>query len=239
MSDPTYEQIVDDLAPATEHAAGPAAAQDDDEPTEAYWMLVAAGKMWAEACNYFGNPRDMFRHPFMRARQRAIIADWVRCLEMLVRRIILMVAIKLELAPSKPRSASDKAREPAPRRPFTALRPTLIIMPAVGQRRLRLPIHAPNPISQLRLHTLARRLVAINDAIINAHIYARRTAFSLARIAQRHRDKPHPIIALSPWAIREEKLTSGQAAMYDQIAYAQELCLEQLDLWHERLLEPG
>lgn len=232
MSDLTHQQITDDLPPA--------AAQDDDEPTEAYWMLVEAGKMWAEACNYFGNPRDMFRHPFMRARQRAVIADWVRCLEMLVRRIILMVAIKLELAPSKPRASSANApREARPRRPFTALRPTLIIMPAVGQRRPKLPIHAPNPISQLRLHTLARRLVAINDAIINAHIYARRTAFSLARIAQRHRGKPHPIIALSPWAIREEKRTSGQAVMYDQIAHAQALCLDQLDLWHARMPEPG
>jgi len=30
-------------------AAAPPSITDDDEPTEAYWMLVAAGKIWAEA----------------------------------------------------------------------------------------------------------------------------------------------------------------------------------------------
>lgn len=212
----------------------------DDEPTEAWHMLAAAGKILADAHFYFGDPREMFRHPFMRAPQRRIVADWVRCLEMLVRRIILMVALKLDLAPRSRRTPAGEgaARQTRPRGPFRALRPTLIIMPAVGERRMRLR-HAPNPVSQLRLHTLARRLVAIRDAIVNAHLYTRRTAFSLARIAERHRDKPHPLIALSPWAIREEKLTSGQAATYDQIAQAQGLCLDQLDLWHERLLEPG
>lgn len=230
-----------DLTQASASAAAPPSATDDDEPTEAYWMLVAAGKIWAEACGWFGDPCTMFRHPFMRARQRSIIADWVRCLEMLVRRIILTVALKLELAPPSPRTApapTPNAAQARSRPPFQALRPKLTIMPAVTRGGGSFG-PAENPISQLRLHTLARRLIAINDAIVNAHIYARRTALVLARIAERHRDRPHPLIGLRPWAIREEKLTSGQARMYDEIDHAQALCVEQLDLWHARLLEPG
>ena len=226
-------------------AEQPVTGHDEQEPTEAYRMLVGAGKLWAEACGYFGDPREMFRHPFMRARQRRIVADWVRCLEMLVRRIILMVALKLELTPQGRTNTQQGARNdalPVPANkvvgPFKALRPTLIIMPAIrrGHRRL---VHTTNPIEQLRLHTLARRLIAINDAIINAHLYARRTAFSLAQIAERHRNKPHPLIALSPWLIREEKRTSGQAVMHDQIEHAQAMCNDQLDLWHGRILVPG
>jgi hypothetical protein len=172
-------------------AAAPSSTTNDDEPTEAYWMLVAAGKIWAEACGYFGDPRDMFRHPFMRARQRSIVADWVRCLEMLVRRVILMVALKLELAPRplrKTQAAEPDTKQSKPRTPFQALRPTLTIMPAITRGSGSFG-PAQSPIAQLRLHTLARRLVAINDAIINAHIYARCTALALARIAERHRDK--------------------------------------------------
>jgi len=240
--DPDLDLAPDsDLAKDSAFNAAPPSVVDDDEPTEAYWMLVAAGKIWAEACGYFGDPREMFRHPLMRARQRSIVADWVRSLEMLVRRVILMVALKLEIAPRPPRptpAAEPDTRQAKPHSPFQALRPTLTIMPALTRGRGSFG-PPQSPISQLRLHTLARRLVAINDAIINAHIYARRTAFALARIAERHRNKPHPIIGLRPWAVREEKLTSGQGRMYDEIDHAQGLCLDQLDLWHERLLEPG
>jgi hypothetical protein len=228
-----------DLPAASEApAAPPSSAQDDDEPTEAYWMLVDAGRILADAHFYFGEPREMFRHPFMRARQRRIVADWVRCLEKLVRRIILMIALKLELAPRTSRTEQGAEARKPPRGPFSALRPTLTIMPSAGRRRHRAS-SAPDPVAQVRLHTLARRLIAINDAIVNAHLYARRTAISLAQIAERHRNAPHPLIALSPWAIPEQKLTSGQAAVYDQMERAQGLCLDQLDLWHARLLEPG
>lgn len=211
---------------------------DADTPTEAYWMLVEAGKLWSDTCGYFGSPQEMFRFPFLRARHRAIAADWIRCLEMLVRRIILMIALKLELAPRTSRDSAPRPSARKPRGPFQALRPTLTIMPCVRPGHAKLP-GTPDPVSQHRMHTLARRLTAINHAIINAHLYARRTALSLAQIAERHRDRQHPIISLNPWSIREEKLTSGQATMYDQIERAQASCMEQLDLWHARLLEPG
>lgn len=223
------------LAPATQPIA-----ESEPAPSEAHLLLVEAAQLWSDTCGYFGDPQEMFRHPFMRQRSRSIAQDWIRCLEMLVRRIILIAALKLNLAPPAPRASTGQGGTPKPPRgPFKALRPTLVIVPRVTRRHRHRSVMNPSPISQLRMHTLARRLTAIRDAITNAHLYARRTAFSLAQMARRNGNRPHPLIALKPWLIREEKRTSGQATMYEPIARAQGICEEELELWHARLLEPG
>ncbi len=210
-----------------------------ESPAEAIPALIAqASELWSLTCGYYGLPGELRRRGFHSLNMHSLATDWIRCLELLVRRIILIMALALDLpqrAPAASASGERPARPPAVKKPFHAPRRPFTIMPRVEaprpHRGRRKPPSRPNT------RGLARRLDQLFHAIRYPDPYARRTALALARIAQNPppHDPDHPLIGLQPWLIRPELRSYGESTMYDQIERAQLLAQHCLDQWHARL----
>lgn len=221
----------------------PDQTKPDESPAEAAPALIReASDIWVEICGFFGAPHELYRRAFHYPRSHRLATDWIRCLEILVRRIILIMALALD-PPRRSAGAGATSAHAAPKKPFRPHRPVFTVL---------LPVPDPEPDARERenggvrppirtypTRALARRLDALFQAIRHPEAFARRTASRLAHIATLKREPGRPQIGLRPWWIKPTERTSGQERTYDLIERAQRIAQRGLDAWHARLPELG
>lgn len=217
----------------------PDQTEHNESPAEAAPALIReASDIWVEICGFFGAPHELYRRAFHYPRSHRLATDWIRCLEILVRRIILIMALALD-PPRRSAGAGNTSTCVAPKKPFRPHRPVFTVL---------LPVPDPEPdtrerggvrppIRTYRTRALARRLDALFQAIRYPEAFARRTASRLAHIATLKREPDRPQIGLRPWWIKPSERTSGEERTYDLIERAQRIAQRGLDGWHARLPE--
>jgi len=68
----------------------PDQTEHNESPAEAAPALIReASDIWVEICGFFGAPHELYRRAFHYPRSHRLATDWIRCLEILVRRIAL------------------------------------------------------------------------------------------------------------------------------------------------------
>lgn len=203
-----------------------------------------AAMVWEEASGLFGCSRhlvDWIRmdRPFMR-----MATDWVRHVEMLMKRVVVIVALSLNLPPVRQRASIPLGIETRLRRSHWAQPETWKVsfrMSPVkrGERAWR--PGAPKPQSLLvRTYGLARRLEALRRVISFTERRAVRFARALARRKARlegMNDKP--VLELRKWDFHPYRASKGMFAVREGMAIAHPLEARCLRLWQQDLLAPG
>ena len=164
--------------------------------------------------------------------------DWLRSLETLVRRIVMIAALTLELKPVAAGS-SHAWGEPRFQRTLwhdpTTWKVSFRVLRQARERRdgERRP-KKPRREHDLPSRGLARRIEALRRVLSGGQACAMRLARALARMKKANRTLNAPReLRLRPWSIRWDKRTSGRLAVRDSMDIAQALAQRMIDVWHE------
>lgn len=208
-----------------------------------------AAFIWDAACNLFGCSRTLVNrvrapHDFMRQAR-----DWIGNLELLVRRMLLIMALSLKLAPVRkrkpagPRGHARTASWSTPDSWRVTFRMMRYSKPETDEDMdgaLHEPPPAPVKTYSGRTAPLARRLEALRRAISFHGAYAQRLARRLARIRAKDALANAPrVIRLKPWDFNPWRDTRGMRAIHDGMRLAQPLAERELAIWQPELLQPG
>jgi hypothetical protein len=199
------------------------------------WRLAA--RVWYEVCAIWGDSASLLRG-HIPARDYRRCTDWLRHLEALVRRIVIVAALALELKP-----AADGRRRPwgEPRFQRTLWHdPTTwkvsfrVLRQARERREGEQCPKKPRREHDLPSRGLARRIEALRRVLSGGQAYAKRLARLLARMKTANRTLNAPReFRLRPWSIRWDKRTSGRLAVSDGMDIAQSLARRAIEVWHE------
>jgi hypothetical protein len=215
---------------------------DDETRDTVHGLREAAAGVWSQACQLFGPPDELTRRGFVSGNTHRLMIDWVRSLELLVRRIIIIMALNLQLAPTSSRGASSHSLATRPFAPaVTTFRVTRRASSGGRHADPATHDHPPPALDQpVRVQAMARRMEALRRAIWHSRRYAQRFARHLARIAA-HNDAGGELhlIHVRPWAIHSSRLTSGQFAVNESMITATELARRLTDAFSDRWIEPG
>jgi hypothetical protein len=228
----------------------PPTAEIPADPREALPSLwEQAGETWQAMWLAFGDVAFSIAGDAIKPLTHKLMGDWVRNVELLVRRIIIIAALTLELAPLKPRS-SKSAPQPvrAPRAP-QAVTPD---NPETWKTSFRLfprafrtspPRHARRATGSARRPTArgyALRIEALRRVIGRREACAIRAARRFQRIAAANRSANQPrAIEIAPFSFHPRDRTTGKHAIAVPMRLAQPLAFRVTDDWNRRYVEPG
>lgn len=204
-----------------------------------------AAMVWEETSGLFGYSRQLIDwirmdRPFMR-----MATDWVRHLEMLMKRVVVIVALSLNLAPVRQRALRPRTIETRLRRSHWAQPETWkVSFPMAPLKRVE-RARPPGPPKRrpsllVRTYGLARRLEALRRVISFTERRAVRFARALARRKARLaglNDKP--VLELRNWDFHPYRASKGMFAVREGMAIAHPLAARCLRLWQQDLLAPG
>lgn len=145
--------------------------------------LQGARVNWENIVHVFGRPMALFLGEVLHVQDWKMLADWVRQLELFVRRIIILGALRLtlpELKPRKPRLRAACERKAVTADPATwpvGFRMGSAPRASVPHRRRR----RDEDIRVLPVHRLAFRLEALRGVINDPDAAIKRFARRLAR----------------------------------------------------------
>jgi len=189
---------------------------------------------------------ELMRRQYISGNSHRIIGDWLRNLEKLVRRILLIAALALDLKPAKP----------APRRPWgapgfrteiwsdpTSWRVSFHMLERgrsarrarIGKRRRRDPEDPADWRSPARpAWRFARRIEALRRVLSFQQDAARRLARQLARIRARNAAANTPRrLKLAVWDFTPERRTTGKHAIAEPMSFADPLSREEVWKWEQ------
>jgi hypothetical protein len=217
--------------------------------------------IWQGLILAFGSPVDFVRWIFIRAKTHRAIGHWVRHLEELVRRAILIDALTREPPRLKPRSPGQAdarpKRNPLPASPgamprfrsasrhdpttwkvcFRMTRPTRA---APARRRSRRGQAKFNPRALRRSKPYAYRIEALRRAIQYREAHVQRYAFRLARMAEGNRRANDPReLSIPSFDYRPERRTIGMHAVIPYLPRANAVAWREIALWNAKYAEPG
>jgi hypothetical protein len=188
-----------------------------------------AGMVWMQLTEVYGHQLQLIRQEYLVVKSYRRVADWIRNLELLVRRILFIAASALELAPSRGKAGAwgiCRFRRTFLDDPLTwkvsfrvlqarrASRPT----PVRGRRKT-------DP--EKRLHflptrPLAMRIEALRRAIKYRDDHIRRLARRLHRMQAANRSANQPRgIELKAWDYHPDRRTPGKHAVARGMTIAQ------------------
>jgi hypothetical protein len=203
-----------------------------------------AALVWSEIATAWGDPRDLMRTRRLTRDDYGRARDWIGALEQLVRRIILIMALTMQLSPARSRPSGWHRRRASTQTPHdaTSWKLSFSTLPRdapLPRRRIRTrPRHRP----WLRTRPLARRLEALLRAIQHTRPHALRLARMLARIATRNdRANETRFLAMRDWDFHLAAGPSGRRAVQDGMVLAAPLSARELARWNATWidLEPG
>lgn len=203
-----------------------------------------AAQVWSEIATEWGDPRDLMRTRWLIRRHYEMARDWIAALEHLVRRIIMIAALTMQLAPARPRASGWHRQRASTQTPHDATSWKLSFSalprdtPPSCRRHRAPPRHRP----WLRTRPLARRLEALLRAIQHTRPRALRLARTFARIAARNeRANETRVIAMRDWDLFPGSGPTGRRAVLDGMVIAAPLSVRELARWNATWvhLEPG
>lgn len=227
----------------------PAPVELPDNPMDVMVQLREfAARVWGEICGLFGAPNELVEQviqtrPFMRQAR-----DWVINLEMLMKRIIIILALSMKLPPvrpCKPRpdtrwQESSRIRRSHWRQPET-WKVSFRMMPQRQRERddvVRPPSASLKHLA--RTYGVARRIETLRRVISNTKPFAVRFARSLARFKARNdRANAKTVLAPRPWDFHPHLSSVGEFGVHDGMVLAHPLAARSLHIWQQDLLEPG
>ncbi|MDP3495716.1 MAG: hypothetical protein Q8R82_21625 [Hyphomonadaceae bacterium] len=226
----------------------------DDDRSVILDLRSFAAMVWEEITMVFGPSIYLVRlatseRPFFRQT-----LDWLRNLELFVRRFIAVTALSMTLPPVKPAKASSRpssaqpAEAPAFRRcsghwaDVQSWDVRFRIMPRgpsePGPSREGLP---RTPVVQTpMLYGLARRIEALRRVLSYHEAYARRFARSLDRMrARAPRANDRVLLGVKPWKFNPYMASKGQHAVREMMPLLTGLCERAVARWQGLDPRPG
>lgn len=173
------------------------------------------------------NPRDLAMREYVSVKDHRQMADWVRNLEMLVRRILWIMASAMKLEPVQPRVARQRIpglRVEYPEAPESWRTPFRVIERRIARSRRSngaLPRPKPPAPRVLPSWPLARRLEAIRRVLAKPSAAASRLARLCERRRHAARNTPDPAI-LRVWDFTPRWRTTGKHCIASAMAIADE-----------------
>ena len=209
--------------------------EHEDQPPAT--LREYAMHVWQVLCRIIGPPAELRERGKVGPGVHRVARDWLRCLELLVRRIIMMTGLKLDLAPAdyapptpgKPRLHTSRAQ----RNPRFIIRRNREARARTWRQR-KAKFEGPFP-----AQPIANRLEAIHHALANIDAYARRYAISVSRQAAADPTEADMLIGVHPWSMPLFRQTSGEDAIHDAMIASGPLASQVLDTWLKRWVEPG
>lgn len=204
-----------------------------------------AAMVWEETSGLFGCSRDLVKwirmdRPFMR-----MATDWVRHLEMLMKRVVVILALSLNLAPVRRRASIPPGIETRLKGSHWAQPESWKVAFRMSPSRRRERAWRPGPPAQtpgllVRTYGLARRLEALRRVISFTERRAVRFARALARRKARLAGmNDRPVLELRPWDFHPYRASKGMFAVREGMAIAHPLAARCLRVWQQDLLAPG
>ena len=225
----------DALAPAD--APGP-----HDQLT---WLWRSAHLMLGRLADLFGTPVDLIRQEYVPTKTHSLLGDWIRNLESLVRRILLVAAFALELPALKSRTAKGPQGVARFKRtwwddPNTWQVSFRTFMPGNPERITQVRGRGWRSPTK-RTRQMAMRLEALRRAIRFRNDHIRRLARRLARMREHNRttNGPPRLFAVKPFYYRYEpkhRATARHAVARSQFI-VEPLLAAALNRWQPQ--EPG
>jgi hypothetical protein len=218
------------------------------------WETCAV--IWQNLILAFGGPVDLVRWIFIRAKTHRAIGHWVRHLEELVRRTILIDALtreppQLRQRPARPkRNAMPASADAMPRFRSTSrhdpstwkvcFRMTKPAPEQTRRRRRRLARAKFNPRALRRSKPYALRIEALRRAIQYREAHVQRHALRLARMAQANRRANDPReLSIPRFDYRPERRSIGMHAVIPYLPRANAVAWREIALWNAKYAEPG
>jgi hypothetical protein len=216
-----------------------AATPNPHKPVDAW---LCAREILGYMIDLFGQPAEIAAKLHIGPLQRRLMREWLRNLERLVRRLLLVAALSLDLAAARVRPGGASARVQPIVTPDNAagwiaslrlfgrgrgagpsgLKPGARRATAGEDKR---PIDAW-PFA-LRLEALRRILDAPEQRI-------RLAASKLARLRAANAGAASPrAFQLKPWLIPRARRTPAEDAIYPAMTFIEPLAEDALDRWHE------
>jgi hypothetical protein len=207
------------------------------DPLPGLWDF--AGMVHEEICMLFGEPGELATKGYINRRSHRILGDWLRNLELLVRRLLLIAALAFD--PGALCSHGAKPQRERGTRLVWSDRPEgwvarFRVFPKKQSRRhirkerdpdKRVP-QFPNP------WPMARRIEALRRVLANPDRRAHRLALHLARIRLANAKANAPrIFSLRRWDFSPAKRTSGKFAVNEAMQVAQPIAEQVLARWQE------
>lgn len=204
-----------------------------------------AREFFADIAGIFITPADLAEREYMRRTEHRELADLVRHLELLTRRIFLAAALALNflirpLAERLPRPRKRRRYLYWLDRPETwrARFSTFRRRPPARQRYARTP---GAPALLVPTFALARRFEAVRRALVDPDRHIRRLAIRLGRFDARNRISNDPVaLEARPWRLARpgHAPTRGARWIRTCMAVVDPMIHDQFDRWNEAT-EPG
>jgi len=205
-----------------------------------------AAMVWGEVVMVFGSSRDLMRGVTLPANCVRLARDWLRNLELLVRRMILILALSKTLPPPKPWGrAAHEPREPRiPAKDWLACdtwKASFRMMPRAPRPGRVSGVRKPPRWRFFRLTAgIARRIEALRRTIGHHHACARRFARTLARWqAKEAQRNDRRVMRAKAWDFHPHRDSKGMRAVNDGMRLAFPLAERALAIWQGELIEPG
>lgn len=212
--------------------------------------LLAA---WDHACwalaqvfAIFTTPATLALREYVTRAEHRRLADLVRHLELLTRRIVLAAALCLNLVLKPAASHAHRPRTRRrvlrwPERPETWRAHFRMMPPRTPEERLLPLMPRPGHITPVMLPSLplARRLEAVRRALAAPDACVRRFAIRMERITTRNRTANRlRLFALREWPASARISTHGRRFIETGMAIALPIAESRLDAWNEAM-DPG
>lgn len=219
----------------------------DDDDAAILEIREFAAMVWREITQVFGPSILFVRMITAPRRLYRQTLDWLRNLELLVRRLITITALSLTLPPVKPAKRSPgtapdfrrisghwsdveswnvsfRILPPAPRAP----RPSTAGLPRKPARHF------------VSTYSIARRIEALRRVLSYHTAYARRFARSLERCrARTPRSNDKVLLGVKPWKFHPYMSSKGQHAVRHIMPLTVGLCQRALARWQGLEPRPG
>lgn len=198
-------------------------------------LLRFAAGVWEETVALLDWSIELFHRPWKSRSWHRQARNWVGHLELLVRRIIMVLAFSMNLPPPR---AWKPLRKPMGWRSISAMDPTtwkvtfrMTPRPpreSDGVQRERLPWTWPDRPS----NGMSRRIEALRRAISRPHTFAQRYARRLARLkAINEKSNSPPTYVIKPWDFHPYRDRSAAHAVNDAMRLATPLAARGLEQW--------
>mgnify|MGYP001212123829 CR=1 FL=1 len=225
----------------------------DDDASAIPEMREFAAMVWGEITDVFGNSAYLVSRAVDSLAFMKQARDWVRNLELFVRRMIAVLALSIQLPPARPRTPAARPRPPEEFRRRSGhwmdvqgwhvsfrLTPPVPGDPSGMKRSSDAKPPRRAPPSTAPLYGLARRIEALRRVISDHHLYASRFARTLARVKARDAQRNAPVfIRPGPWAFNPYTASVGQYAINEQMPVLQGMCARAFARWYGHAPEPG
>ena len=239
-----YKMKPEDYPPYTP----PPLVLPDDDASAIPEIRDFAAMVWREITEVFGPSIHFVRMITAPRRFYRQTLDWLRNLELLVRRFIAITALAMTWPPVKPTKRSPSTRLPEFRRrsghwaDVQSWNVSFRIMPRLPRKPRPSTAGLPRkPLTHfVRVYNIARRIEALRRVLSYHKVYARRFARSLElRRARTPRSNEKVLLGVKPWKFHPYMATKGQHAVRDIMPLVVGLCQRALNRWQGLDPRPG